>query len=414
MSQSKIWPLPTVRFAQLGEVEEKRPVALLTSDAAWEQVSSALSLPLVVQAEPTDDDRELMTYLSDNLPSQVQAVYVVGTGVPVSAGKLVAQANNIPLVLVPTALDSDAIFEAHVAFMSGGLIDRIEGVPAHEVIIDWEIIKAAPQHERAAAIVDVLAIVTALLDWRYGEKKGRNSADQRFSAWAAGIAAGLASQAIKSAKAIGEGQVEALRTLVNLLMISVQLAHQLGHDRHQEGTEHYFAFSLRNQGVKSISHAEAVAPGMLIASALHGQDPGALRDALNNAGIRLDQVRAADVRLAINDLPSLCTTNNLPYSIAHDLDPFSEEVTQALDRAGYQTDAGDTGGWEPVSPPPSGDATGDTSEGAATAPQSAQESSSQSQATTPNQPSGQANSLPPNVASSEGSQAGTINPDQNQ
>jgi glycerol dehydrogenase-like iron-containing ADH family enzyme len=190
-------------------------------------------------------------------------VYVLGTGVPLTAGKLVANQNKLPLVIVPTSISSDEIFEPHVTLPAQGLLHRSETGPANEVIIDWSVIEAAPIYERASGIVDVLAIVTALLDWRYAAKLNRNTPEQQFSQWGAGVAAGLATQAIKSAREIGEGKIEALRTLVDLLMMSVQLANQLGHDRHEEGTEHYLAFSLGNQGAH-FNHAEAVGPGILL------------------------------------------------------------------------------------------------------------------------------------------------------
>lgn len=341
----KIWPLPKVNFADLSSVEEKRPVALLTSESAWSQVGHLLNLPLVVQAEPHEEEVELADFLAKNLPSQVEAIYVVGNGAAVVAGKMVAHVNHLPLILIPTALDGDVLFESFVVFMKDGLMTRVETGAADEVIIDWDLIQAAPAHERGAAMVDVLAIVTALLDWRYAATKNRTTSEHRFSAWGASVAAGLASQAIKSAKAIGEGQLEALRTLVDLLMISVQLAHQLGHDRHQEGTEHYFAYSLQNQGAK-FNHAEGVGAGILFASALHGQDPSALRDALTNAEIRLDQLREADIQLAINGLPNFVAMNNLPFGYAHDLDPLSDQVREALEKAGLKS--GGTS-WNPIS-----------------------------------------------------------------
>lgn len=351
---SQIWPLPKVTFASLDQIEEKRPVALLTSNTAWQNVGHLLNLPLVVQAEPQQEDPGFLDELAHNLPSQAEVIYVVGNGAPVTAGKIVASANKLPLVIVPTAIDSDKLFESFVMYMKDGLLTRLETGPVNELVIDWSIIEAAPAYERGAAITDLLAVVTALLDWRYAAKFNRTQPNEKFSAWGASVAAGLASQVIKSAKAIGEGQVEALRTLLDLLMISVQLAHQLGHDRHQEGTEHYFAYALQNRGAAG-SHAEMVGPGILFASALHGQDPTALHEALTNAGIRLDQLRNADVQLAINDLPAFCATNNLPYSIANDLDPFSDQVVHALEKAGYKRDLSDTGGWTPVEISPAED-----------------------------------------------------------
>lgn len=344
---SKIWPLPKVSFSKLSDVEEKRPVAVLTSEAVWQQLGSSLKLPIVVQAEPATEDLELIAYLTDNLPSQVKAIYAVGSGAPVTVGKMVAAAHQLPLIIVPHALDSDALFESHVLLMKDGLITRqIPGSPT-EVIIDWEVIEAAPKAIRGAAIADVLAVVTALLDWRYAVKHDRVGPHEKFLPWAAGIAAALASQAIKSAKAVGDGEVEALHTLLDLLMMSVQLAHQIGHDRHQEGFEHYFAYSLQNQGVQ-VTHAEAVGPGIILASILHNQAPNALQEALTNAGIQLDQLRPADVQLAINDLPTFCAVNELPFSIAHELDPYSDTVMRALHQLGLKVDESDTGGWQPT------------------------------------------------------------------
>lgn len=335
---SLIWPLPKVSFKSLREIQEDRPVALITSEEEWARLGDALDLPLVVQAEPSEANYSYLRRLADSMPRQARVVYAVGSGLAVTTAKLVAHQNNLPLVIVPDSLESDALVEAHVVVPSEGLLNRIETGPAQEVIIDWDVIQSAPLEERAAAIVDVLAIVTALLDWRYAARQGKNRPDQRFSAWGAGVAASLASQAIKSAKAIGSGEVEALRTLLDLVMMSVQLAGQLGHDRHQEGTEHYFAFSMENQGVTA-THAELVGAGILFTSALHGQNPGSLRDALLNAGINVDRLQASDIRLAINDLPAFVAANDLPFSQAHDLDPLSEEVAQTLEKAGILHDS---------------------------------------------------------------------------
>lgn len=343
---STIWPLPKVTFRPLSEINETRPIALLTSETAWHSLSSLLNLPLVVQAEPTRSDLDLMTYLAENLPAQAEAVYVVGTGVALTAGKIVAGANNLPLIVIPTALDSDMIFESYASITAQGLRTIKTTGPAHEVIIDWDVIQVAPVEERAVAIADVIAIVTALLDWRYATQHNKNAENEKYSVWAAGVAAGLAAQAIKIAKPVGEGNIEAMRILVDMLMMSVQLASQLGHDRHQEGTEHYLAFSLENQGAQ-ISHAEAVGTGILFASTLHGQDPSSLRDALESVGVNLNRVRAGDIQLAINDLPAFCLANNLPYGRAHDLDPLSDEVRLAFEKAGFQT----RGGWDVSTPP---------------------------------------------------------------
>jgi len=332
-----VWPLPRIDFRELSSIEETRPVALLTTDDIWTVLGSQLNLPVIIQAEPSRQTRDLFAYLADNLPRQVQAIYVIGQGAPLMAGKVVAARNRVPLVVIPTALDSDAAISP-VARLDEPDGDGVRAVweetgPATDVIIDWEIIQAAPPDERGAGIVDVLSVVTGLLDWRYAAQKGRNLTGQRFSPWAAGVAAGLASQAIKSAAAIGQGNRDALRTLLDLMMTAVQVSNQLGHTRACQGSEHYLAQILAGIAPE-IPHSALVGPCLLLVSALHGQSPAALREALEAAGIRLDAVRPTDVRLVLDNLPDYLDAYDFPYSILNDIDPESEMVDRALEAAG--------------------------------------------------------------------------------
>ncbi|NJL92299.1 MAG: iron-containing alcohol dehydrogenase [Anaerolineae bacterium] len=255
--------------------------------------------------------------------------------------------NDLPLIIIPTELDSDQIFEPHVETMTEGILNDVELGAAQRVVVDLEVIAAADLHQRAGMVADMLAIVTGLLDWRYAVKMEKNALAHPFMPWAAGVAAGIASQTLKIAPQIGEGDPEALRTLLDLTALSVQLANQLGHDRHQEGTEHYLAFALENQGVHYASHAECLAPGILLTSALHGQDPAALREALLKAGVRLDVLRPVDLQQALNNLPNFVETNGLPHGIAHDIDPYSDMVKNALATAQLSLE---TGGWAVAQP----------------------------------------------------------------
>lgn len=48
---SNVWPLPKIDFIPFPDIEEKRPVALVTSGPAWEAVKDKLRLPIVWQAD---------------------------------------------------------------------------------------------------------------------------------------------------------------------------------------------------------------------------------------------------------------------------------------------------------------------------------------------------------------------------
>jgi glycerol dehydrogenase-like iron-containing ADH family enzyme len=333
-----VWPLPRITFRELSSIDEKRPVALLTSEDTWAVLSSQINLPVMIQAEPERYDRDLFEYLANHLPTQVQAVYAIGEGAVVEAGKLIAARNDKPLIVVPTALTSDRMLTAFALVEEDvdGYARLVwqEAVPPNEIIIDWGFIQSAPQERRGAGIVDVLAIVNGLLDWRYAAQRGKNPSDERFAPWAASVAAGLASQAIKGAAAIGQGNAESLDMLLDLLMMIVQLNNSLNHTRAQQGGAYFLAQILAKTGDPFLSHAERLGPCMLFLSALHGQDPSALRDALTQAGVPLDHLRVTDLRMVLDDLPNHLAYYNFPYSILDELEPGSEQVTKALEAAG--------------------------------------------------------------------------------
>jgi glycerol dehydrogenase-like iron-containing ADH family enzyme len=333
-----VWPLPRITFRELNSVEEKRPAALLTSEDVWTVLSPQLKLPVLIQAEPQTYNRDLFDYLATNLPAQAKVVYAAGGGAALEAAKLIAAHNQLPLVIVPTALDSSMMLLPHalVADKDGERVRLVEEEtgPATEIIVDWEVISSAPAEQRGVGIVDLLTVVTGLLDWRYAAQKGKNTRSQRFVPWAASLVSELAKQAIKSASAIGQGDREALQTLLDLLMTAAQLNNQLGHTRAQQGGEHYLAQILMATTDRSPAYAELVAPCLLFVAALHGQDPAPLRDALNHAGVRLDQVRATDFNLVIDNLSTYLDAYGFPYSVLNDLDRSSDKVATAIEAAG--------------------------------------------------------------------------------
>lgn len=333
-----IWPLPKITVRELSTVQETRRVALLTSEETWAALSASLSLPLVIQAEPSRYDRDLFEYLAQHLPSNVEVIYAVGSGAPVEAAKVVAGHNHLPLIVVPPALDGVAMLTPYALAdePANGRKRRIrlETGPAAEVILDWDVIADAPEQQRGAGIADMLAIVTGLLDWRYAAQRGKNPRAERFQPWAAGVTTDLAKQAIKSAAAIGQGDREALQTLLSLMMVAVQLNNLLGHTRAQQGSEHYLADILAVTSNGGTPAAERLGPCILFCAALHGQDAAPLREALSAANVPLDRIRATDFRLLLDHLAEHLADHRFPYSILNDLDPASEQVSRALEQAG--------------------------------------------------------------------------------
>jgi glycerol-1-phosphate dehydrogenase [NAD(P)+] len=331
-----IWPLPRIEIRELSSVNETRPTALLTGGPAWDAAGQFLNLPLVIQAEPHKADHDFFKMLAAELPPQVEVVYGVGGGLASDAAKYIGWANKLPVVTIPTALSVDGFFTALVAVREGGSVRYVTTGPAEKIIIDWEIIRNAPPNIRGTGIVELLSIVTGLLDWKYAAERNKNTAETRYQPWAAGLAAGIAQQAFKIAQGVGQGRVESLKNLLDLMCVEVQLTNQLGHNRPQEGSEQYFAYAIepRTNSGYGVPYADLVGPGILIAAALHGQDVAPIRDTIDSAGIRLDQLRPGDIVDTLRMLPDYVRRQNLPYSILNDLDPTAEKIDSVLAQTG--------------------------------------------------------------------------------
>ena len=331
-----IWPLPQIEVRALEDVEELRPAALLTGTHAWEQAGKSLRLPVVVQAEPHHAERDYFEMLASNVPPQVEVVYGVGGGMVSDAAKYVGWARALPVVLVPTALSADGPFTALAAVRENGTVRYVTTGPAETMYVDWDIISAAPAHLRGAAIVELLTIVIGLLDWRYAADRNKTTPETRYVPWAAALAAGIAQQAFKIANGVGAGNVEALRNLLDLICTEVQLTNQLGHNRPQEGSEQIFAYAVEQRagGGKPVPYADLVGPGILIGAALHGQDIAPIRATLTAAGIRLGQIRPADILATVRELPDYVRRHELEYTILNDLDVNTDRVRTLLATTG--------------------------------------------------------------------------------
>jgi glycerol-1-phosphate dehydrogenase [NAD(P)+] len=331
-----IWHLPQIEIAGIRDIQEKRPTALLTGEESWKAIGGTLNLPLVIQAEPHKADHDFFKALAAELPPQVEVIYAVGGGLVADCAKYIGWVHKLPVVIIPTTLSVDGFFTSLVAVREAGSVHYVTTGPADTVYIDWEIIRSAPAHLRGTGICELLSIVTGLLDWRYAAERNKTTADTRFLPWAAGLAAGIAQQAFKIAQGVGQGKIESLRNLLDLMCTEVALTNQIGHNRPQEGSEQYFAYAIERKVAAGygIPYADLVGPGTLVAAFLHGQDIAPIRDTIESAGIRLDQLRPRDVETTLQQMPDYVMQHNLPYSIFNEWKATPEAINAVMAKTG--------------------------------------------------------------------------------
>ena len=321
----KIWNLPVVEFIPFDELEETRPVVLVTTAGAWEAVTEDLQqLNLASRVDVTEASVHQWLNLTAQLQSAISnlqspIIYSVGGGLAVDAAKYIAKGLNLPLTCLPTALSVDAFLTWASGVRHEGCVQYLETKVPERLIVDMDVLAAAPENIRAAGICDVLSIATGLWDWEFAAEKGQNPDGMELIPWVADAAQAILEGALECAEAAGEGDEEGLKQLLDCLALEVQLCNQIGHSRPEEGSEHYFAYSVENLMGKGLPHGDLVGPGILLMAEFQDQDTEELEAALEACHIPLENIPDDVLGATLKGLPAYVRKHDLPYGIAHEL-----------------------------------------------------------------------------------------------
>lgn len=321
MTMKKIWNLPTVDLCSFTEVEEKRPVFLVTNAPAWNAVREKLGgLRVASTVEVTEATTEYWdSLLNDDGGRSSEVVYAVGGGLSADAAKYYAAKLNLPLVVLPTALSVDAFITAASGIRRDGCVFYVETRPPETLILDLDVVAAAPASIRAAGICDVLSIATGGWDWKFAHERGRNPKGMEYVPWIHDNARSILEGVLDCAQAAGAGDRDGLKTLYDCLAMEVQLCNQAGHARPEEGSEHYFAYCVENLMGHGLPHGDLVGPGIMITARLQSQETGRLERALKACHIPLDNLPEAVIQQTLKELPAYVQKHGLAYGIVHEL-----------------------------------------------------------------------------------------------
>ena len=318
----KIPNLPVVHLMPFSEIEEKRPILLVTSIPAWNAVKAQLKGLNIVETvevtEATTDYWDILLLKAQNQTSEI--VYSVGGGLTADAAKYFAVKLGLPLRVLPTALSVDAFITAASGIRRDGCVYYIETKPPETLILDLDVVAQAPASIRSAGITDVMSIATGSWDWKFAHEQGKNPQGMEFVPWMYNNAQSILSGVLDCAEAAGRGDKEGLKTLYDCLAMEVQLCNQVGHARPEEGSEHYFAYAAENHMGHGLPHGDLVGPGIMIMAGLQGQAIGPLEVALKACNIPLDRIPQEVVERTMAELPAYCQKHGLAFGLAHTLE----------------------------------------------------------------------------------------------
>lgn len=336
---NKIWNLPKIEFCSFVEIEERRPVLLVTSTPAWNAVKENLRGLNVTQIiEVTEANTAYWDILQsktlapharlhqaqvpgsagvDNRNSAI--VYAAGGGLVADAAKYFATKLNLPLVCLPTALSVDAFLTAASGIRKDGCVYYMETKPPETLIVDFEVITNAPASIRAAGITDVMSIATGSWDWKFAHEHAKNPQGMEFIPWVYDNAQSILNGVLDCAEAAGRGDRDGLKSLLDCLCMEVQLCNQIGHARPEEGSEHYFAYLVENFVGHGLPHGDLVGIGILLIAQKQAQDVSRMRRVLEACHIPLNKIPQEVIEKTLVQLPAYCQKHGLAFGIAHTL-----------------------------------------------------------------------------------------------
>jgi glycerol-1-phosphate dehydrogenase [NAD(P)+] len=195
---------------------------------------------------------------------QVTCAVGVGGGRAIDTMKLAAARAEIEYVSVPTTISHDGISSpvASLEGPDGRRASHAAAMPAG-VVVDTEIIGAAPIRMLRAGVADLVSNRTAVMDWQLADQAGEGRFDQ-FSAM-------LANSAAHMVLDLGNLTTpESHERLANGLVLSGLAMAVAGTSRPCSGAEHLISHSLDQRlGREAALHGEQVALGCLISAAAH-------------------------------------------------------------------------------------------------------------------------------------------------
>jgi glycerol dehydrogenase-like iron-containing ADH family enzyme len=285
-----------------------------TMELPWKLTGPRLRSPAVHVEFVKSMERAALDEAVSALPS-VDTVIGVGGGSALDFAKYLAWKGELRLILIPSVVSVDACVTPSIGVRDEGRVHYVGQVRPERLVVDFDLIRAAPTRLNRAGAGDILSIHTGSFDWRLG----RDEEGERYDSRVAERCAELLQELEWKAAEICQVSDEGIRTLVELFDAENDLCEGFGNSRTEEGSEHFFAYNAELRTGKQFIHGELVCLGVLLMSRLQGNRPEWVEGLLGDLGILYRPadigLEPAELRDTLLTLGAFCRQEGLPYTI---------------------------------------------------------------------------------------------------
>jgi glycerol dehydrogenase-like iron-containing ADH family enzyme len=226
---------------------------------------------------------------------------------------------NLDLYLIPSIISVDAFLCSSFAVRADNKLKYFGESNPKEILIDYDLIKAAPKFLNRAGVSDTISITSALGDWKLERDEVNGKFDQVIFNKVRKIAKDLMDFRIEIRDVTEKG----IKALVEGFYKEVILCEEWGNARPEEGSEHFLAYCLESITGQRYIHGNLI--GMNILISLFLQEEYAefsikeikqfFEDIKINYTPQSQNITMEDIQKALNQIKSYVTSENLQYSI---------------------------------------------------------------------------------------------------
>lgn len=146
---------------------------VISTPTAWQTAQPFLAQEPVAVGFNQWLDRTHLAAVTDSLPNDVELVVGLGGGRALDHAKFAAHRKGLRMILAPTVVSTGAIIHGNCGNWTGRVMNGFacEIDPDH-VLVDYDLVKLAPERLNTAGVGDVLCGYAGLCEWRYTTKLG--------------------------------------------------------------------------------------------------------------------------------------------------------------------------------------------------------------------------------------------------
>lgn len=290
-----------------------------TMELPWELVLPRLSsspqhVVLVQTMERSELDR-----IEEEL-AEFDLVIGVGGGSCMDFAKYLAWKRSSRLVLIPSIASVDACVTHQVAVREDRQVRYVGHAQAEGLLIDFELISAAPTRLNRAGAADILSIHTGSFDWLLAHTNRKEAYDEKIASTCAEIVDELERYAEDICNVTNTG----IRKLIEFFEAENDLCMEFGNSRPEEGSEHFFAYNAEHVTGKHFIHGELVCLGILLMSRLQNNRPEWVASLLKRLGVLYHPcdigLEMEELRTILSTLAEYCRVEGHAYSIIDECD----------------------------------------------------------------------------------------------